>query len=170
MKVFDLNLFPAFATREGRIVAYSLHFSREKSKRNLEKIMKFHGIRGKIEENKKMEEELEKKIKNFLEGSERELVEFDPDIYRFGEVYAELLNIKRGRTITYGELAKRAKVSMWQLIQALAHNPFLILIPCHRVVPKSGGVGGYTPLGKEFKMKLLEIEKEGEFSQRGGGV
>ena len=41
---------------------------------------------------------------------------------------------------------------------ALAHNPLPILIPCHRVVRKSGDFGGYR-WGLDRKHALLEKEK-----------
>jgi O-6-methylguanine DNA methyltransferase len=40
-----------------------------------------------------------------------------------------------------------------------ATNPVAIVIPCHRVVPKTGGVGGYR-WGSERKKKLLAMENK----------
>ena len=78
-------------------------------------------------------------------------------------VYLELLNIPAGRTITYGELAKRIGCRSAQAVgQALKRNPFAPEIPCHRVVAAGGSIGGY--LGKregemiERKRKLLKDE------------
>lgn len=42
--------------------------------------------------------------------------------------------------------------------QALAKNPFPIIIPCHRVVQKNGSLGGFTG-GVNWKKRLLELEK-----------
>jgi len=39
----------------------------------------------------------------------------------------------------------------------IKNNPFIILIPCHRII-KEDNISGYTPLGIEFKRKLLEYE------------
>lgn len=36
-------------------------------------------------------------------------------------------------------------------------NPIPIIIPCHRVICESGGLGGYKP-GTELKKKLLRLE------------
>nr|WP_256372036.1 methylated-DNA--[protein]-cysteine S-methyltransferase [Auritidibacter sp. NML130574] len=36
-------------------------------------------------------------------------------------------------------------------------NPLPILVPCHRVVPGSGGFGGYRG-GEDWKRYLLELE------------
>jgi len=43
--------------------------------------------------------------------------------------------------------------------RACATNPVAIVIPCHRVVHKTGGVGGYR-WGPERKSKLLAMEKQ----------
>ena len=73
------------------------------------------------------------------------------------------VNIPAGRTITYGELAKRIGCRSAQAVgQALKRNPFAPEIPCHRVVAAGGSIGGY--LGKregemiERKRKLLKNE------------
>ena len=42
--------------------------------------------------------------------------------------------------------------------RAMAANPFAILVPCHRVVARSG-LGGYL-WGTEMKEKLLRLERE----------
>ena len=59
-------------------------------------------------------------------------------------VYRELLEIPRGSTITYGELARRLGCGSAQAVgQALRHNPFAPEIPCHRVIAADGTLGGY---------------------------
>ena len=78
-------------------------------------------------------------------------------------VYRELLNIPRGTTITYGELARRLGCGSAQAVgQALRHNPFAPEIPCHRVIAADGSLGGYNgsraPDALARKKKLLEAE------------
>jgi O-6-methylguanine DNA methyltransferase len=77
------------------------------------------------------------------------------------EVLEFLRTIPSGRTITYGEIARalgRPGASR-SVGTACARNPAVIVIPCHRVVPKSGGVGNYSSEGgPETKRKLLERE------------
>jgi AraC family transcriptional regulator of adaptative response/methylated-DNA-[protein]-cysteine methyltransferase len=46
--------------------------------------------------------------------------------------------------------------------RACAANPVAIVIPCHRVVPKTGGVGGYR-WGPERKKKLFAMERQKGF-------
>ena len=67
--------------------------------------------------------------------------------------------IPLGETRTYKELATaigRPK-AVRAVGSALAKNPIPLLIPCHRVVPGNGGVGGYA-YGSELKRILLEHE------------
>ncbi|MBO8175463.1 MAG: DUF1938 domain-containing protein [Thermococcus sp.] len=64
--------------------------------------------------------------------------------------------IKRGSVITYGELARMLSTSPRAIGNAMQRNPYPIIIPCHRVVLKSG-LGNYTPK-REYKQFLLEVE------------
>ena len=80
-------------------------------------------------------------------------------------VYIELLNVPRGATITYGELAQRIGCRSAQAVgQALRRNPFAPDVPCHRVVAADGTLGGYfgqrTGANIEQKHLLLERERE----------
>jgi O-6-methylguanine DNA methyltransferase len=43
---------------------------------------------------------------------------------------------------------------------AMAHNPFPLLIPCHRVVRADFNVGGYGS-GEKIKLELLQREERG---------
>ncbi len=72
------------------------------------------------------------------------------------EVLRATARIPCGEVRTYGELAAivgRPRAAR-AVGTAMARNPVPLLIPCHRVVPSSGGVGnyGYSP---ETKAKLL---------------
>ncbi|NNM88543.1 MAG: MGMT family protein [Phycisphaerae bacterium] len=69
--------------------------------------------------------------------------------------------IPPGRTITYGELA--AILGQPGAARAvggvLAANPFPVLIPCHRVLGKSGELTGFSaPGGVATKRAMLERE------------
>lgn len=69
-------------------------------------------------------------------------------------VYLELLDIPRGQTITYGELARRIGCRSARAVgQALKRNPFAPEVPCHRVVAADGSIGGYN--GRREGEKLM---------------
>ncbi|OFZ68452.1 MAG: cysteine methyltransferase [Betaproteobacteria bacterium RBG_16_56_24] len=58
------------------------------------------------------------------------------------KVWQAMLNIPRGETRSYGELAAELKSAAQAVGQACGANPIPIIIPCHRVVSKSG-LGGF---------------------------
>jgi AraC family transcriptional regulator, regulatory protein of adaptative response / methylated-DNA-[protein]-cysteine methyltransferase len=76
-------------------------------------------------------------------------------------VWKALAAIPSGQTRTYGEIAAaigRPK-AVRAVARACASNQVALIIPCHRVVPKSGGSGGYR-WGAARKRALLERERE----------
>ncbi|MBN2317720.1 MAG: MGMT family protein [Acidobacteria bacterium] len=75
------------------------------------------------------------------------------------KVLKTLLKVPAGKVQSYSWLARRAGFpkAARAVGNAMANNPIPFLIPCHRIVPASGGVGNYG-LGKELKRKLLKLE------------
>ena len=76
------------------------------------------------------------------------------------QVWDAIRSIPSGATATYGELAQQLgkPKAVRAVASACASNPVALVIPCHRVVPKQGGTGGYR-WGTDRKQKLLELEK-----------
>lgn len=74
-------------------------------------------------------------------------------------VWRSLLKIPYGETSSYKEIAKTiGKPRATQAVgTAIGKNPFLIIIPCHRVIKADGSLGGFA-YGREIKRRLLEIE------------
>lgn len=78
-------------------------------------------------------------------------------------VWDILLTIPYGETTTYGAIARQLEAATGKRAAAQAvggaveHNPIGILIPCHRVVGKSGSLTGYAG-GLEVKTALLTLE------------
>jgi AraC family transcriptional regulator of adaptative response/methylated-DNA-[protein]-cysteine methyltransferase len=75
-------------------------------------------------------------------------------------VWQALAAIPYGETRTYGEVA--AAIGRPRAVRAVARacasNPVALAIPCHRVVPAAGGVGGYR-WGAARKKELLRHER-----------
>jgi AraC family transcriptional regulator of adaptative response/methylated-DNA-[protein]-cysteine methyltransferase len=74
-------------------------------------------------------------------------------------VYKAIQSIPPGTTKTYSTIAEeigRPK-AVRAVAGACASNPVSIIVPCHRVIRKDGGLGGYTG-GIELKEKLLRHE------------
>lgn len=59
------------------------------------------------------------------------------------KVWAELLKIPLGETLTYSELAKKIGSAARAVGNACRNNPYTLIIPCHRVVSVNG-MGGYS--------------------------
>lgn len=79
------------------------------------------------------------------------------------KVYLALLEVPKGVTITYGELANRIGCRSPQAIgQALKRNPFAPDVPCHRVVAKDG-IGGFMGYraGEMIEKKKRLLREEG---------
>ncbi len=96
----------------------------------------------------------------------------------FGLRVFELIRaIPPGATRTYGALAREAGIphGARAIGSACAANPVPVAVPCHRVVPGTGGVGGYR-WGSERKRALLAREgggdkkPSGEAEGAGGGT
>ncbi len=78
------------------------------------------------------------------------------------QVWETLKAIPAGETRTYGEVARaigRPSASR-AVARACASNPVALIVPCHRVVPASGGTGGYR-WGGARKDRLLARERSG---------
>ncbi|MGD2138309.1 MAG: methylated-DNA--[protein]-cysteine S-methyltransferase, partial [Gammaproteobacteria bacterium] len=77
-------------------------------------------------------------------------------------VRTALQQIPAGQTRTYGELAARLGSGARAVGNACRHNPFPILVPCHRVVSATG-MGGYagSTEGAELARKRWLLQHEG---------
>jgi methylated-DNA-[protein]-cysteine S-methyltransferase len=70
-------------------------------------------------------------------------------------VWDALQRIPVGKTLTYGELAKKLKTSPRAIGNACRTNPIPLIIPCHRITAQNG-LGGFMG---ETKDAALEIKK-----------
>jgi methylated-DNA-[protein]-cysteine S-methyltransferase len=76
------------------------------------------------------------------------------------QVLGDLAAVGYGHTTTYGRLAESLGLprgSAYDVGQALAHNPVMIIVPCHRVLAADGGLTGYAG-GLPAKRWLLDLE------------
>ena len=75
-------------------------------------------------------------------------------------VWRGLQTVPYGETRTYAQLA--SGIGSPRAVRAAASsnaaNALALIVPCHRIVPKSGGVGGYAG-GPERKRWLLDLER-----------
>jgi methylated-DNA-[protein]-cysteine S-methyltransferase len=76
-------------------------------------------------------------------------------------VYDVARTILPGATLSYGDIAARLGLpgEARAVGQALAQNPFPLVVPCHRVLAAGGKVGGFSANGGiATKLRLLSIE------------
>lgn len=75
-------------------------------------------------------------------------------------VYSVVARIKRGRVLTYGEVARRAgrPGAARAVGTAMKHNSNPKQIPCHRVVRADGTIGEYAFGGPKAKLEKLKRE------------
>ena len=80
------------------------------------------------------------------------------------DVWAILLEIPYGQTVTYGSIAQqlatkygKAKMSAQAVGQAVGRNPISLIVPCHRVVGANTNLVGYGA-GVDKKIYLLNLE------------
>jgi methylated-DNA-[protein]-cysteine S-methyltransferase len=74
-------------------------------------------------------------------------------------VWKAIATVGFGKTITYGELARRAGCpgSVRAAGAATGRNPLTVIVPCHRIVGANGSLTGYAG-GLDRKRALLALE------------
>lgn len=102
-------------------------------------------------------------LQRFLDGED---VDFDLELLALDRcsafqqrVLRAEYGIPRGRVSTYGRIARHIGVppGARAVGNALARNPFPLVIPCHRAVRSTGELGGFQG-GVEMKAALLRLE------------
>jgi methylated-DNA-[protein]-cysteine S-methyltransferase len=85
---------------------------------------------------------------------------------RAHRVWKLLAAIPYGETVTYGELAAALGdgTTAQEVGQAVGLNPLSIVVPCHRVIGRSGQLTGYAG-GLARKQFLLELEEPAEVKE-----
>jgi O-6-methylguanine DNA methyltransferase len=107
-------------------------------------------------------EALTNRLRRYFEGEE---VIFDEPLDPAAgtafqqQVWALTRDIPRGQTRTYGQLARQAGSpgAARAVGQAMARNPWPVLVPCHRVVGHDGRLTGFGG-GLEMKERMLVME------------
>lgn len=105
---------------------------------------------------------IEDEVNNFLEKKSKE-IKLTPDFLTGTDfektVWSELMKIPYGKTASYKEMAFLAgKPNACRAAgTAIGKNPFLILVPCHRVIKSSGEMGNFSS-GVKIKKLLLDLE------------
>jgi methylated-DNA-[protein]-cysteine S-methyltransferase len=105
---------------------------------------------------------LVEKLQRYFEGEPVAFDEpLDPSIGTDFQrrVWALTRDIPRGQTRTYGQLARAAgsPEAARAVGQAMAGNPWPVVVPCHRVLGSDGSLTGFGG-GIDMKRRMLQLE------------
>ena len=107
-----------------------------------------------------------REVAALLRGERNDLRHLPLDLDGVGDfhrrVYALARAIDPGQTRTYGELAQALGEpgAARAVGQALGHNPFAPVVPCHRILAADGRSGGFSANGGvATKLRMLLIER-----------
>lgn len=106
------------------------------------------------------------RVQRHLAGEPQDFADVAYDFTRVSDfvrsVLQATLEVKPGRTVTYGDLADVIGLpasSARAIGSALGTNPWPLLIPCHRIIAATGRMTGFSgPGGVGTKVKLLALE------------
>jgi len=105
------------------------------------------------------------RLKRHLAGRSDPMTDLALDLSRFSafgrKVARSLRRVPPGAVVRYGELAKRSGSpgAARAVGRVMASNPLPLLVPCHRVLPAGGGLGGFSAAGgAALKARLLHAE------------
>lgn len=108
-------------------------------------------------------DECKQQLNQYFEGTRKEfnlILDLAGTAFQM-KIWAELLKISFGNTLTYADLAR--KIGDMKSIRAVgranATNPVSIIVPCHRVIGSDGSLTGYAG-GLWRKKWLLEHEQK----------
>ena len=109
-------------------------------------------------------EEVKKQLGEYFEGIRQE---FDLPLKINGgdfthKVLSQLAKVPYGQTVTYSQLAELcgSPKAARAVGTVMRKNPFVIVLPCHRVLPVNGNLGNYSAGGPANKDWLLTFEKQ----------
>lgn len=105
-----------------------------------------------------------KQLKEYFNGN-RHQFDVEIDISEFGTPFQRSVlqlvqKVPYGTTVSYSDIASAldSARSVRAVAHAIALNPVLFFIPCHRIIMANGMIGGYR-LGSKEKSRLINLEK-----------
>ena len=76
------------------------------------------------------------------------------------KIWNELKKIKKGETKSYGQIAKKLRISPRYVGRVCGENRHILVIPCHRVIGSDGSLTGFSAYGGiNLKRRLIQFEK-----------
>lgn len=102
-------------------------------------------------------------LQDYFEGQSVDFHDIPVELYGTDyqkRIWQALRKIPYGTTCFYSDLAHEVGGSAQSVGHAVGLNPIPLIIPCHRVIGRSGLVGYSAFGGVEDKAWLLELEKD----------
>jgi O-6-methylguanine DNA methyltransferase len=159
--ILDIPRGKIFLAKTDKGLSFASFIKKQSQLKEIKELIEKKGMP--LELNDKTFREEEKLFKRYFEGEKEDFTSLALD-FVIGtpyqrRIWLEARKIPYGHTATYKSLAQRLKHRGYRSVgQAMARNPLLIIIPCHRVVGSDGSLTGFG-LGLEFKEYLLRLEK-----------
>lgn len=105
-----------------------------------------------------------KELEKYFHNKDFDFSQIKLDLSSFSgftkDVLNELKNINYAETISYKELAFRLDSKAYRAVgTALSKNPYLIILPCHRVIRSDASIGRFTSCIDNAKEFLINLEK-----------
>jgi AraC family transcriptional regulator of adaptative response/methylated-DNA-[protein]-cysteine methyltransferase len=142
---------------------YLMEFVERKNLYREIKVLQKNACANMVEGRTKITDQIEGEIKAYFAGT---LTAFKTPYELFGtdfqkSVWNALRTIPHGQTWSYAQLAENLgnPKAFRAVAKANSTNQLAVLVPCHRVINKDGGLGGYAG-GLERKEELLQLEKK----------
>jgi len=142
---------------------YLLEFTNRKNLRGqIARLVTYHKCRitsGQTDISRQIKSELDLYFKGGLKRFQTPLMMTGTNFQQ--AVWRKLIDIPYGQTWSYSDLAYAIGdvKTVRAVAGANARNALALIIPCHRVIGKDGGLGGYAG-GVERKAALLKLEKD----------
>lgn len=144
-----------YTFEQGPRICVTLEFEEQKLKRTHLEIAKQFEARFEGEPEESLTAELLRFLKSYSEKRHADVQLLWDGLTPFRkEVLERLQRVKFGTTVSYGELALNSGYprAARAVGSACHHNPFPLLVPCHRVIAASGKIGGFA-----YHLTLKEI-------------
>ncbi len=128
----------------------------------------YNGIEAKLSDNSLLKK-YSKALKEYLDGKVHSLGRIKLSLDGYTDFQKRVLkaarSIPRGRTVSYKELAQMSGYpkAVRAVANVMRHNPFPLVIPCHRVIRSGGSIGGFggKVRGANIRLKRKLLEREG---------
>jgi O-6-methylguanine DNA methyltransferase len=154
--------FCGFIAEQSHLIRFCLPVKNKATARKLV----LEGIDQSVKWNPSSMKSLQSMVRRYFNGCKVNFSDVPVETRGFSAFSRQVLRTCRlipwGKTVTYEQLARMAGKprAIRAAASVLANNPIPLIIPCHRVIRKDGGWGGFSAIGGvKLKERLFQLEK-----------